>query len=658
MNAAVDSFVEEATDILDGLEKILLELEADPTNTGTVDAVFRALHTLKGSGAMFGFASLARFTHPFENAYEQIREGTAKVTPEIIQLSLASRDHLQRIIAKGPDAENSDIQDPTSLKLVEKIDVLIADQTTRNKSTGAIRAHSTQSQRFLITFKPHESDMRNGMRPDLLLAELEGLGEAHVTCSAAGVPPLRELDPTVCHFCWTIELTTSAGRDAIDEVFIFASDSAVTVTPLAPDTIDMAISQPAPGMERNAIGSGRMLKSDENLTAAPPKSDSVRVQAHRLDELMDQLGELVITQARLNRISADLDDTSLAETTEEIERLVTGLRDATLSIRMLPIELVFGKFRRVARDLSAELGKHVQLLTRGGETEVDKNVIDSLTEPLVHIIRNSIDHGVEAPDARLSADKPERATIVMQARQSGGEVLISVSDDGAGLNAEAIRQRAVSRKLIDEDQEVTDEQLHQLIFEPGFSTAEAVSSVSGRGVGMDAVRRVIDDLRGTVEVKSQPGRGTEVTLRLPLTLAIIDGLLVRVGNNPFVMPLSTVEECVELPPDETARQSGRSILRIRNKLVPFLRLDTLFGFERVENDDRRVVITSVDGRRLGFVVDEVIGQHQTVIKPLSVYHRGIEGLAGSTILGDGSVALILDAAAIVKRAQAAVRTAA
>lgn len=656
MNPAVDSFVQEAQDILEGLEAILLELEADPGSARTVDAVFRALHTLKGSGSMFGFTALARFTHHFENAYDQVREGRLAVTPELIQLSLASRDHLERMIAAGPDAEDALTEDEASRALVVRIEALAA--TGAAPPAAAARPREARAERFLIRLRPDASALRNGTRPELLLAELADLGEAAVTCHAEAVPPLRALDPAVCHLAWSVELTTTAGRDAIDEVFIFASDCDIHVEAVEP----APAAEPEPAAAREAPPAPEAPEPAADPKAAAPKpdakSDSVRVQSHRLDELMDQLGELVIAQARLNRISGEIGDPALAGTAEEIERLVTGLRDATLSIRMLPIELVFGKFRRVVRDLSGELGKSVRLDTQGGETEVDKNVIDSLTEPLVHIIRNAIDHGVERPEARLAAGKPERATVVMRARQSGGEVLISVSDDGAGLDAEAIRRRGIERGLLAPDQEATDEQLFGLIFEPGFSTAQTLSSVSGRGVGMDAVRRVIDDLRGSVEVRSRKGRGTEVTLRLPLTLAIIDGLLVKVAGGPFVLPLSSVEECVELPQAENGRQSGRSILRIRDELVPFLSLDALFGFERAEAADRRVVITSVEGRRLGLVVDEVIGQHQTVIKPLSLYHRGIEGLAGSTILGDGSVALILDAAAIVRRAHAASRLAA
>ncbi|SDY79297.1 chemotaxis protein CheA [Citreimonas salinaria] len=649
MNPATQSFIQEASEILEGLDVTLLELEASPTDSARIDAVFRALHTLKGSGAMFGFTALSKFLHHFENAFDRIRSGEGTVSADLIQLSLASRDHMERMIARGPDPEAGRPPDAETDALVEKIRRLV--ETMQPGSAPASDGTPTM-RRFVIDFRPSPDAMRNGLRPDLLLAELADLGTADITCLGHHVPALEDLDPTVCHLAWHVVLVTGAGRGEIEEVFLFASDGDLEITELGP------VGEPASAPGSASEETPAAPEAAQAAEQVPSKSTSVRVQSHRLDELMDQLGELVIAQARLNRISSDVQDSALAGVAEEIERLVTGLRDATLSIRMLPVELVFGKFRRVVRDLSGELGKQVKLDTRGGETEVDKNVIDSLTEPLVHIIRNAIDHGIESPQERAARGKPEHALVKMQARQSGGEVLISVTDDGAGLDAEAIRARAIERGLLAADQEASDEQLYNLIFEPGFSTAKSLSSVSGRGVGMDAVRRVIEDLRGVVEVKSRPGLGTQVTLRLPLTLAIIDGLLVKVAGVPFVLPLSSVEECVDLPADEKARESGRALLRIRDELVPYVNLDTLFGFDRLDEDDRRIVVSSVDGKRMGLVVDEVVGQHQTVIKPLSIYHRGIEGLSGSTILGDGSVAMILDVTALVKRAQAARRVAA
>jgi two-component system chemotaxis sensor kinase CheA len=655
MTNPADTFRQEADELLVSLETTLLELETSPGDASLVDAAFRALHTLKGSGDMFGFSGLARFTHHFENAFDAVREGRARVTPELIAVALDSRDHLSALLAAGTDAAAAAAREAEGAALLSRLARLHtlaeaapapgSETETETETEGSEAAETPR--RWRIRFKPEANALKNGFRPDLLLAELAALGRLEAACLDVDVPSLETLDAAACHLVWEMTLETTADRAALDDVFIFLQDGELRIEE-APAEAPASAAAEAPSAEA----------AQTPAEAAPPaaKSDSVRVQSHRLDELMDQLGELVIAQARLQRISEELRDSALGATAEEIERLVTGLRDATLSIRMLPISLVFGKFRRVVRDLSAELGKPATLVTEGGETEVDKNVIDGLTEPLVHMIRNAVDHGVESPEARAAAGKPPVATVRLAARQAGGEVLISVSDDGAGLNAAAIRKRAVDRGLIAADAEMADEQLWPLIFEPGFSTAEKLSSVSGRGVGMDAVRRVIDELRGTVEVRSFAGKGTEVTLRLPLTLAIIDGLLVRVGEGDFILPLSAVEECVELPTEELGRKSGRSILRIRDQLVPFVALDAQFGFPPSTEPRRRVAIVQVDGRRLGLVVDDVLGQQQTVIKPLSAYHRGLEGLAGGTILGDGSVALILDVAALVRRAQTGPQT--
>lgn len=664
----VDTFLQEATELVEVLEEKLLALEDAPDRSDLVDAVFRVLHTLKGSGEMFGFSALAGFVHMFENAYDDVRSGRATVTAELIEVSLASRDHIADLIAAGSDAAAAAAiaGSAPAQGLLRRIAALTGAAHAAPVAAAPIEteASSVLVHRYAIRFKPDAAAMRNGMRPELLIDELAQLGATQARIVVDDVPPLETLDPTACYLTWQIEIETAAGRDAINDVFIFADDGDLRIDEVVPDApmvaavagVPAAAARPGP----KATPKPELVEPGEGGGGGGrnQRNESVRVQSHRLDALMDQLGELVIAQARLNRISTQLADPALAAAAEEIERLVTGLRDAALSIRMLPIGLVFGKFRRVVRDLSVELGKHVTLDTVGGETELDKNVIDSLTEPLVHIIRNSVDHGIESAERRAAAGKPAEATIRMTARQTGGDVLVTVSDDGGGLDVDAIRTRAVERGLIAEDAGLSDEQLHQLIFEPGFSTAKVVSSVSGRGVGMDAVRSVIADLRGSVEVKSKRGQGTDVTLRLPLTLAIINGLMVRVGEANFVLPLSSVEECVELSEEESRRESGRTILNIRNELVPFLNVEALFGFPPSQGTRRRIVIVNADGKRVGLVVDDIIGQHQTVVKSLSVYHRGISGLAGGTILGDGSVALILDPVALVKRAVAPLRDAA
>jgi two-component system, chemotaxis family, sensor kinase CheA len=383
---------------------------------------------------------------------------------------------------------------------------------------------------------------------------------------------------------------------------------------------------------------------------------SVRVPAERLDELMDRVGELVIAQSRLRQIAASSADQQVRSVAEEIERLALELRDTTMGIRMVPIGSLFGRFRRVVHDLSRDLGKEVELLMEGEDTELDKTVIEQLNDPLVHLIRNSIDHGVEAPSERLAAGKTPAGRILLSARHAGTEVHITIVDDGRGLNRERIRARAIERGLIAPDANLSDAELFGCVFLPGFSTAPEVTSLSGRGVGMDVVKRTIEALRGKIELSSMPNQGAKVTLRLPLTLAIIDGLLVRVGDARYVLPLSSVEECVELPADDESRSRRCSFLNIRGELVPFLRLRELFAARTPPDRYQKIVIVSAGELKAGLVVDQVIGNHQTVIKSLSKLHAGIEMFSGATILGDGALALILDVPHLVQFGQDAEET--
>jgi two-component system chemotaxis sensor kinase CheA len=696
VNPAVATFVQEAREQLEGLEALLLDLEgaADPEQ---VDAVFRTLHTVKGSGAMFGFGVLARFTHHFEDAFDQVREGRLGIDRRLIDLSLQARDHMTALLdcgGDGPEALALEGSSEAGRLLAALAEIMgahgaapadhadHADHAAPDAASGAApdAAPATRSgprrRRWSIRFRPDAGALRNGMRPDLLMAELATLGTLTVAVDAAAVPPLETLEADASWLGWDCVLETDQPRAAIEAVFIFADDAeleiaeaeaapdaAAEAAPAAPEAAPApaAPAQPpaqtqTPAQTQPQTPAQTPAQTQPQTQTQPKRAEaageSVRVPAAKLDEIMDQLGELVIAQARLHQIAAARGDAELEAVVEEVERLVTGLRDATLSARMLPIEAVFGKFRRVVRDLSAELGKDVALLTEGGETEIDKNVIDRLSEPLVHMIRNSMDHGIETAERRVAAGKPARGAVRLSARQEGGEVLIALEDDGGGLNAEAIRAKAIERGILPPDAQPTTAELHQLIFAPGFSTAATLSSVSGRGVGMDAVRSTVDALRGAVEVVSHPGRGTRVTLRLPVTLAIIDGLLVRLGEAVFVIPLAAVEECVELDAAERRRESGRTMLQIREHLVPFLDLDAVFGRPESAEPRRRVVIVKADGQRLGLVVDDILGQNQTVIKTLSPYHRQIEGFAGATILGDGGVALIIDVATLARGALA------
>ncbi|WP_428926225.1 chemotaxis protein CheA [Marinibacterium sp. SX1] len=647
---AVAAFVQEAQEILSELEDLILGLE-EQHDQKTVDAVFRGLHTVKGSGAMFGYTVLAHFTHHFENAFELVRAGDLPIDRNLIDLSLEARDLMVRFLALGGDGPESEAlsQSRETGQLIDRIQslTLSAKPTVSASDPSTTRMETDEAmERFSIRFKPLPESLRNGMRPDLLLRELNELGAVDVRFEGADLHDLTELDPTEAYLTWVIVVETTAGRAAVEDVFIFADDADLL--------IEAADPQSQTPTDPEQIGPN--LGAADEPAARPPtrvesKTENIRVASSRLDDMMDSIGELVIAQARLDAVSERLGDSTLDAVVEEVGRLVLGLRDATLSIRMLPIETVFGKFRRVVRDLSQELGKDVRLVTRGGETEVDKNVIDCIGDPLVHMIRNSIDHGIETAEARTAAGKPNQGIVRLSARQEGGEIIIAIEDNGGGLQTDAIRRKAIDRGLIEAEDDLSERDLQNLIFEPGFSTAETVSSVSGRGVGMDAVRSTIDSLGGSIDVVSREGQGTRVTLRLPVTMAIIDGLRVRLGASIYVIPLSAVEECVEMDAAETGRTSGRSVLQIREHVVPYLPLDRIFGLPPSEETRRRVVVVCVGGQRIGLVVDDILGQGQTVIKSLSAYHRDLPGLGGATILGDGRVAIIIDVATLVRWAE-------
>ncbi len=658
MEQAVAAFVQEARDLLGGLEDQILELEGGST-PAQIDEVFRTLHTVKGSGAMFGYTDLARFTHCFENAFELVRAGTLAVGPDLIELSLAARDLMVEFLDIGGDGPSSAalLASDRAVGLMGKIDQITGAGATTAASGGAAptaakTAIGGPDRRFEIFFRPDIGALRNGMRPELLTRELTSLGMARVTFDVSTVPPLSRLDPGAAHLGWHVSLTSDCGRAAIDDVFIFADEAELTIDEQDIEMAESADTADGAAVETASVsGDSPRKQGGGGAQGNGRASESIRVASSRMDAMMDSLGELVIAQARLDAVSESIGDTTLATVVEEVQRLVTGLRDATLSIRLLPIETVFSKFKRVVRDLAKELGKDVQLLAEGGETEVDKTVIDRIGDPLAHLVRNAIDHGLETSEVRVAAGKSPRGTVRMSARQEGSEVLISVEDNGRGLDREAIRARAIEKGLVDPTADLSENDLYNLIFQPGFSTAVTISSVSGRGVGMDAVRSMIDALGGGVDVVSRPGLGSRITLRLPVTMAIIEGLRVRLGESIYVIPLSTVEECVEISAADMQNGSGRMVLQIRDQMVPYLALDEIFGQPNAGEDIRRIVIVRINGNQIGLVVDDIIGQGQTVIKSLSSYHRDIPGLGGATILGDGRVALILDVATLVRLAK-------
>ncbi len=671
MSTPIETFRIEANERLAELESSLLELEESPENEDLIGQIFRALHTIKGSGAMFGFDEVASFTHEVETVFDMVRNGKIGVDKNLIDLTLKAGDLIHTIL-EGKDAPERD--------------ALIASFKQYNPSSQkeAPREEKKEKEELMtyrIRFRPEPGIFASGTNPIPLLNELRQLGDATVIAQLDAIPPLDEINPELCYTYWDIVLATDKGMNAIKDVFIFVEDLAeITIEPVEEDKRLGEIMVERGDIkkedleeilkEKKPIGEmlvDKGLVTKDKVTSAlmeqtrvkevkekRQKEDalsSIRVSADKLDKLVNLVGELVTVQARLTQKSSTGKDPELTLISEEVERLTEELRDTTMSIRMLPIGTTFSKFKRLVRDLSAELGKEIDLTTEGGETELDKTVIEKLNDPLVHIIRNSVDHGIESPDVRESLGKPRQGMLNLSAKHSGAYVLVEITDDGAGLNRERIRAKAVEKGLISHDQDVPDKDLWGLIFAAGFSTAKNVTNVSGRGVGMDVVKKTIDSLRGSIEVQSEEGVGTTISLKLPLTLAIIEGLLVEIGKDHYVLPLSTVEECVELTREDVEKTHGRHMANVRGSLVPYMRLREEFGMEGQAPDLEQIVITEIDRTRVGFVVDHVIGQHQTVIKTLGKAYRNVEGISGATILGDGSVALIVDVARLQKMAE-------
>jgi len=631
------AFQEEARELLAELESALLELDQNRADLEVVGRAFRALHTIKGSGAMFGFDDIAGFAHHLETAFDQLRNGELAVTADLIRLALAAGDQIKSMLEEAAGRGEADPGRSSEIlravrDLTGPVESQAAPAPVATMQSGGVDPKMGEgggARDWHIHFRPGVDVVINGTNPLLLVGELRGLGELRVAADTAGIPPLGEIEPERCYLAWDMLLTTVAPMEAIRDIFIFVEDtSELTIEPV-----------PAPTA---ASGAPAMSAAKPGIPVTAQGAGSIRVSAEKLDQLVNLVGELVTVQARLSEASARSNDPEMLDVAETVERLTAELRDNSMSIRMLPLRATFERFRRLVHDLGIELNKDVELAIAGADTELDKTVIDQLNDPLVHLIRNSMDHGIEGPEARRAAGKQSRARIQLSAQHSGANVLIRVTDDGRGLDVEAVRVRAIERGLIDATARLSEAEIFSLILTPGFSTAREITDVSGRGVGMDVVRRNVEALHGSIEIASQPGTGLTVTLRLPLTLAIIDGLLVRVGQAHFVLPLANSLECVELTPQDIADAHGNHIANVRGEIIPYIRLSEYFQMETARGEREQIMVVETDYGRYGFVVDQVLGDHQTVIKNLGKAYRNVQVVSGATILGNGTVALIVD----------------
>jgi two-component system, chemotaxis family, sensor kinase CheA len=676
-------FKEEAYEKLAEIEECMLELEESPGDPELISKAFRALHTIKGSGAMFDFNEIVAFTHDIENVYDLVRDNKIPVSKELISLTLDAHDHIKTML-DDPDNENEDLIEKRNEITVSIRSLLPDDKPETNKDELQEELKEQPSNIYTIyriRFKPNKELFTTGTNPILLLNEIRELGECVVAAQTDSIPNLNEINPEFCYTYWDIILRTKSDISAIQDVFIFVDDDCeIKIQKIAQDddleidfnekrlgdilvdrgdidssTLQMALQKQLPVGEilikegimdsssiNSALAEQQFVKKIKDKVRKVEVSSSIRVASDKLDKLVDLVGELVTGQARLSQIANNTMDSDLLTVAEEIERLTAELRDNTMSVRMLTFGTTFNKFKRLVRDLGSDLNKEIVLNTNGAETELDKTVIEQLNDPLVHILRNSIDHGIESPEIRKLNHKPTQGTVTLSANYSGAHVLISIEDDGAGMKVESIKKKAIEKGLMTADSKMTEKEIFQLIFMPGFSTADKVTNVSGRGVGMDVVKRGIESLRGTVDVDSQLGKGTIITLKLPLTLAIIDGLLVKIGPENFILPLAAVKECIELTQQDVEAAHGRHVINVREQIVPYIRLKDQFKIDSEKQEIEQVVITEIGNYQIGFVVDSVIDQHQTVIKNLSKVYKNIDGISGATIMADGTVSLIID----------------
>jgi two-component system, chemotaxis family, sensor kinase CheA len=699
-----DTFIVEAHELLAELDAGLLELEEAPEDKNTVGRVFRALHTIKGSGAMVGWDEIATFTHEVENVFELVRLEKLAVSKNLVDLTLAAGDVIRCMLEASDTAETKEQAEGIirGLEKVVTLDALSGGKTRDDSGPPVPRSPQDQALSspaasegyvtYRIFFRPHPDIFGKGINPILLLNDLTTLGDCKILAHLDAIPVLEDLNPEECHTYWDVILTTRADINAIRDVFIFVEDECELkievsdehgnfedevqykkIGEVLVDRGDISQEQLNDVLDKQKrigemlVEAGLVNKSNveaalveqQHLQELREKTQkgqtaaTVRVPAAKLDSLVDLVGELVTVQASLTQLASTGKVPELRSIAEHVDRLTAELRDNTMSLRMLPIGTTFNKFNRLVRDLAGELAKEVVLATKGAETELDKTVIERLNDPLVHLIRNSIDHGIEPPDVREAAGKPRQGVVHLSAIHSGAHVLIRITDDGAGLDEAAIRKKAVANGLIGPEAELSEREIFALIFAPGFSTAEKITNVSGRGVGMDVVKRSIESLRGSIEISSQKGVGTTITLKLPLTLAIIDGLLIKIGDAHFVLPLSVVEECVELTREDVAKAHDRHMTFIRGKIVPYIRLRERFSINGGVPPIEQIVVTETMGGKVGLVVDKVIGEHQTVIKNLGKVYRNVDGISGATILGDGTVALIVDVPKIIQEVELA-----
>ena len=669
-------FFDESFEGLDIMESGLLEMDPGSADPEQINSIFRAAHSIKGGSGTFGFTNIADFTHVMETLLDEMRDGRRQVTAEAVNVLLASVDVLREMLtATSEDAE----VDPERVKAQKaELDRILAGgaavvEAPEPDSTEEACARSEQTG-WHIVFRPHSHMMRTGNDPLRLIRELESLGELSVEVDLESLLPLSEYEPEDSYLSWDLHLTGDVSKEQIDDIFDWVEDdcdlSIDSICPVqkTPAAAPETASEPVPKTEIKAVPApDERREGDDRRTsdrrgsakkaATSGGASSIRVDITKIDVLINMVGELVITQSMLSMLGEEFNISQIERLREglaQLERHTREMQESVMQIRMLPISFTFSRFPRLVHDLSTKMGKQIELKMTGEATEVDKTVIEKIGDPLVHLVRNSLDHGIEMPEERVAAGKPELGTVELNAYHRGGNIIIEIKDDGKGLNRDLLLEKAIERGLVPADAILSDQQIYELIFAAGFSTAETVSDVSGRGVGMDVVRRNINELGGSIEIHSEMGVGSSFVIRLPLTLAILDGQTVCIGSETYIVPLVSIIESIQVKEDMVNMLAGKGeTFKLREEYLPIVRLHEILGVKDAKAkklNEGLLVVVEGEGRRCGLFVDDLLGQQQVVIKSLEANYRKISGLSGATILGDGSVALILDIPGLIRMA--------
>jgi two-component system chemotaxis sensor kinase CheA len=692
MDELVKVFMEESEDEIRELESGLIRLEEDKEDEDTINRVFRAAHTIKGSAGLVGFDSVSNYTHTLENILDRIRKKDLTITKKLISTMLASVDFLKRMIAAGSEGEEVDKkeieQSVQSIKRFSGAAKLAGDtqgelSRLKNKSGDKIIS-------VIMKFRP--DILATGQDPIMLIQELKDLGEIiESRVYANAIPDLYNLVPTTCYTSWDIIMRTSRPISDVNNVFIFVMDeneiSVANISSQYKEGVDLTLAEKPIGeilvekglvtqsdveealkehkttgqalvekgkVSRDAVEKMALAQSQSRKIA---KSSTIRVDTDKLDKLVNLVGEMVISVARMSQCASDILDTALSRSLQGVisalERISRDIQEQVMRVRMVPVEGTFNRFRRVVRDLSFELGKKIEIKMSGTETELDKNVIEQISDPLKHMIRNSIDHGIEMPEERRQIGKAEIGVIWLKAFQREGNIFIEISDDGKGIDKKKVLAKAIEKGQADAGKSYSDKEIFDMLFAPGLSTSENVSELSGRGVGMDVVKRNIEDLRGSIEISSEEGKGSTFRIKLPLTLAIIDGMMVKVGTEVLTIPLSVIDKSVRPSRAEIKTVEGKGeLVDIKGDYLPLVRLYQLFNLPSVKIDPTEALVVVLHGEqnRFGILVDDVLGQMQAVIKSIDKNFKKIEGTSGATILGNGKVSLILDVYSIERMA--------